>query len=82
MKKPSRAEILEYYEHGDFTFELAMQAIVNNGDCPALLFDDNGHWAISDVGFENIDGLWYDYDIEPDSWKDSIREALIYYLSK
>ena len=78
MKKPSRAEILEYYEHGDFTFELAMQAIVNNGDCPALLFDDNGHWVISDMGPENIGGVWS----ESDRWKDSIREALIYYLSK
>ena len=54
----------------------------NNGACPALLNDDNGHWAVSFEGLQNCPEDSNPCDIntaffvETGDWKDSIREAI------
>lgn len=56
--------------------------ITDKGACPALINDDNGHWAISFEGIqscptgdepEDIQTAFY---IEAKDWKNSIREAI------
>ena len=35
-----------------------LESITREGACPALVNDDNGHWAVAFTGFQNVpDGL-------------------------
>jgi hypothetical protein len=51
--------------------------------CAALINDDNGHWAVSTTGMQNVivgDGLGdvqTTFFIEAADWKRSVREAIL-----
>ena len=48
----------------------------------ALVSDDNGHWALSNGGFQNAvcgkkpKDVWTNHMIEAKSWSSSIRKAI------
>jgi hypothetical protein len=54
------------------------------GDAPNLLYDDNGHWSITSDGFQSVVTVPSDVEthffIEKEKWKNTIREALDFYL--
>jgi hypothetical protein len=60
-----------------------LEAITMKGDCPALLNDDNGHWAVAFDGMQSVsleDGpadTATSFIVYKESWKNSIREAII-----
>jgi hypothetical protein len=67
-------------------FEFIMDELSKLGWCPSLLYDDNGHWAISTTGFQNVPEGDDPEDIEifnivkKEQWENSPREALYKYL--
>jgi len=56
--------------------------MVNNGGCPALIYDDNGHWALTEDGFQMVptgdepQSLSTTFWIEADQWYDTAPEAI------
>ena len=96
----SHEEILDrgdYFLAEDFypyvspsTFDLAskLNELANVGFCPALIFDDNGHWALAFDGTQSVASLsgpvttYSTFFVEADMWKDTIEEAVEYSLSK
>jgi len=67
------------------SFEFIIEELTKLGQAPCLLYDDDGHFAISGEGIQTIstngkdNGELYHF-IEERMWQDSIREALNYYL--
>jgi hypothetical protein len=68
----------------NLTFEFIFEELTKLGQAPCLLYDDNGHFAISGDGFCSVSTEIQDWEgfcsAEKDSWKNTIREALDYYL--
>lgn len=69
------------------SFEFIFEELTKLGWAPCLMYDDNGHFAVTADGFQTVvDGETADISmavfIEKDDWKDSIREALYYFLDK
>lgn len=58
------------------------------GGSPAVINDDNGHWAVSEEGYQTISvgkepkDCQTTFFIAADKWKDSIREAVNTYLDE
>lgn len=66
-------------------FEFILEELTHLGWAPCLLYDDNGHFAISGEGMQSIspegaDDCHLSHFVEKDMWQDSIRGALNYYL--
>jgi hypothetical protein len=63
-----------------------LEWLVASGYCPNLIYDDNGFWAVSSFGMQNIraDGedLEFTEMIEGRFFKPSIREAIKYYVEQ
>lgn len=67
-------------------FDFVMEQLSRLGWCPNLLYDDNGHWAVSADGYQNA--AWKDepidiethFYIEAEDWKNSPKEALYKFL--
>jgi hypothetical protein len=62
-----------------------LNKLADSGYCPALLFDDDGKWALSfelTVQVENKTGEKYIFHIDSDDWKDTIEEAVKYSIEK
>ena len=65
-----------------------LTALISVGDAPSLLYDDNGHFAVSSEGTQNIslsdDGLLDNFSgywkTPKTSWKKTIKEAVYWYL--
>lgn len=62
-----------------------LNELVETGACPALINDDDGHWAVSDDGIQQVPDdspstIYTAFIVEKDMWKDSIEEAVEYYL--
>ena len=58
-----------------------LEAQTKKGACPALLNDDNGHWAVSFEGIQNCpdDGpcdISTAFFVEAGHWHNTIREAI------
>ncbi len=59
-----------------------MEKMVENGYCPAILFDDNGHWALSLEGWQNVpDGdepqeIVTTFLVEAAFWADTVPLAI------
>ena len=59
-----------------------LELLVENGYCPGLIYDDNGHWALSTNGSQNmttIEGkqdIWTSFVVEADDWHDSPLKAI------
>jgi len=70
----------------DLEFEFIMEELSHLGQCPCLLNDDNGHWAISSDGYQTVvtgepQDVETHFFVEAKQWKNTSREALIQYLS-
>lgn len=59
------------------------------GQAPQIIYDDNGHWAVTSSGFSSFpmtESGKFEGDesftafVEPDMWKSTIREALNHYI--
>ena len=66
-------------------FEFIIEELTKLGQAPCLLYDDNGHFAVSGDGFQSVAleeaiDMEMSHFIEKEAWKDSIRQALDYYL--
>lgn len=66
----------------------ALETLSSSGYCPCLFNDDNGHWAVSFDGYQEVPVGKKAQDVMTSSiirekfWKKSIREALIYALKE
>lgn len=68
--------------------EEVFQRYANRGYSPALVSDDDGRWAVSDMGSQPIPGenghtenvciaSW----VTPEQWKPTIREAVALFVA-
>jgi len=79
-----QSEILRRVKNAEFGVSRAFVELSKIGLCPALLFDDNGHWAVSFSGIQNVSSSDEPIDTQStfycakESWKDYIKDALIY----
>lgn len=71
----------------ELPFEFIIEELTKLGAAPNLLYDDNGHFAISGDGFQpvsldiKVSDLTISTLITKNQWKPTIREALKHYLS-
>lgn len=81
-------DIILLAEQPTVSIESTLEALVGLGYCPNLLSDDNGHWAVTFDGLQNVPFGEEAVDIvttmfvEATAWKDTIREALLYALKQ
>lgn len=67
-------------------FDFIMEQLSHLGWCPNLLYDDNGHWAVSADGYQNVvsgdvpEDIETHFYIEAEDWKNSPKEALYKFL--
>jgi len=60
------------------------EKLASDGYCPALLNDDNGHWAVSFEGYQSVpvteepQNIETCFFVEERCWKQSIMEAVLY----
>lgn len=65
-----------------------LNALADKGYCPALLFDDDGRWALVFDGTQpanlnsNAQSMYTTFFVDADSWKDTIEEAVEYAIKK
>lgn len=62
---------------------------VNNGGCPAIVNDDNGHWAVATSGIQNVPegpdtfDCYSTFIIEKGRWYDTVPMAIcMHYLKE
>jgi len=60
-----------------------LEKMARSGACPGIIYDDNGHWAVSFSGTQelpeeedNPQDLWTCFLVDEHEWKPSIREAI------
>lgn len=59
-----------------------LEKLVNRGDCPGIINDDKGHWAVSGSGMQSIqpgpgpDDVDTSFHVQVTEWKPTIREAI------
>jgi hypothetical protein len=81
-------EIIEliFKNESSLSVECIIETLTHLGCAPNILYDDNGHFAITDEGFQSIcsgdepDDVELSFKVEKKFWKDSIKEALDTYL--
>jgi hypothetical protein len=72
----------------ELPFEFVMEELSKLGDAPNLLYDDNGHWAVTSEGFQSVCSgdepvdCELAFDVPASYWKDTVREALEDYLNR
>jgi hypothetical protein len=69
------------YEHNERLYMELFEEMANDGYCPALLFDDNGRWAVSTDGtqtlnFESPCDVNTSFFVAKENWKDTIGTAI------
>lgn len=72
--------------------ELEVDFIIDSltclGECPSLLYDDDGHFALTSDGSQSMSLTESPHDmdmvfwVKKEQWKDTIREALNHYLDQ
>ena len=78
---------IKSYFH-ELSFDFIMEQLANLGQCPNLLNDDNGHWAITCDGYQNVvfgdepEDVETSFFVEAKQWRNTPREALIQYLNE
>jgi hypothetical protein len=81
-------KIVEQIKSREINCEQALEDLAEIGYCPCLFNDDNGHWAVSFDGFQQVpltnepETISTTSIIEAEDWKDSIYEALLWALEK
>ncbi|HEV8364578.1 MAG TPA: hypothetical protein VGQ52_13770 [Gemmatimonadaceae bacterium] len=74
--------------HTDTGLLDGLEQAAGEGACPGIINDDNGHWAVSDSGIQNVpmdDGpadINTTFFVTADQWKPTIREAIRAYLDE
>ncbi len=69
-------------------FEFIMEELSKLGQAPNLLYDDNGNWAVTSQGFQNVvygdepQDVETHFYVEAKEWKPTPREALLHYLKE
>ena len=69
-------------------FDFILEQLSKLGHCPCLINDDNGHWAISGEGMQNVvygdemQDVESHFYIEAEMFQNTIKEALIHYLNE
>jgi hypothetical protein len=59
-----------------------IEQLAEQGCCPALINDDNGHWAVSFSNIQNVpkgpepEDVDTTFFVDAKEWKNSIREAI------
>ncbi|MFW6310905.1 MAG: hypothetical protein ACOC1K_01590 [Nanoarchaeota archaeon] len=80
--------IYDILKKGVYTlpFEFIITELTKLGHSPNIVYDDNGHFAISGDGFNQVNLEKSDMNlqifIEKDDWKDNLRDALHHYFTK
>jgi hypothetical protein len=63
-----------------------LEGLAQEGYCPVLLNDDDGHWAVSCEGIQKLsdpsDAVHTTFFVEKKEWRDSIREAIWAFMEK
>jgi len=77
-------------EHAnDLPVDFIIESLTSLGDAPQVVYDDNGHFAVSGSGMAPVptseSGKFEDTEslttfVEPEQWHNTIREALNHYL--
>jgi len=83
-------EILKYINtyFDSLPFDFIMDELANLGQCPNLLNDDNGHWAVTGDGYQNVvaedepEDVETHFFVEANEWKNTPKEALLHYLNQ
>jgi hypothetical protein len=71
----------------NLSVEYIVEAITHLGHAPSIIYDDNGYFAISETGTQNVSEhdnpnvIYFSAKIEKKYWKTTIRGALEYYLN-
>lgn len=87
LGKEIRSAIDEHKD--DLPVDFILESLTHLGYAPQVVYDDNGHFAISGSGMSPVpmtdSGKFEETEcfttyIEPEEWKDTIREALNHYL--
>lgn len=66
----------------------ALESVARRGACPAVLNDDNGHWACIDEGVQSIGpgpepaDIHSSFCVPADKWHRTLREAVNAYLDE
>ncbi len=77
---------LIFKHESSLNVDIIIETLTHLGYAPNILYDDNGHFAITDDGFQSIcsgddpEDVELSFNIEKKYWKDTIREALHIYL--
>jgi len=59
-----------------------LEIIASAGACPGLVHDDNGHWAVSITGMQNVpegekpSDISTSFFVEASEWRPSARDAV------
>lgn len=67
--------------------EFILETLTHLGSAPNLLYDDNGHFAVTCDGYQSVSSDSEAIDssigvhIESTQWKNSIRDAIVYFLT-
>ena len=87
MENEQRLEMIKLIEADKMGVEQAFEAFVNDGSCPALIYDDFGNWAVACQGYQSIpanpgepDNIDSSFFIEKKQWEKTIKAALINFL--
>ena len=77
---------IEKYRAKEITLEEFFDELIENGNCPALINDDAGHWAISESGAQEViydepNDLNTTFFIEKKDWKNTVREAVLHFYT-
>ena len=76
------AETLPHFSTDIATAWGLVEKMVAEGGCPALVFDDNGHWALAGGGWQTVpmgedpEDVVTTFIIEASRWADSAPEAI------
>lgn len=86
MEIPDK-ELKRLYEQGQISLEAVFEILSHKGCAPQLLYDDNGHWSCTPVGFCQVpqgrdpEDLTLTHVVTADNWHETIREAVLSLLT-
>jgi len=72
----------------NLTIDFIFETLTSLGGCPNLLYDDDGRWAVTDDGYQNVNTTEEAIDIktsffvEKEKWEDTIYKALENYFKR
>lgn len=78
--------LVQQYTNNQITLEQVFELLERNDYSPSLVHNDNGHWAVTFNGMQELQDEPEDATmilvVEKDEWKPTVREAVIYMLEK